>query len=577
MAIFAAASLAVGCAGPGPGGATGSGPAAESGDFWNFRVPGFLPRALRWKLAERKAGALVGEMSRDEIIAQTLLVGYPGTEPSAEFLGRIRKLGLGGIKIFGWNAESTEPLARSTGMLQEAALSSTQGIPLLIATDQEGGWIRHVKGKTSESPGNMAIGATRSVSDARNAGYYLGVELARLGIRMNLGPVVDLATDPDSSIIGPRAFSDDPVLAARLGEAWFKGSLAAGVIPAAKHYPGHGATAIDSHGATPLISVGKATFRNRELYPFGTLVRAGVPALMSGHLAFPAVTGDDTPASLSATLIGDYLRGRLGFDGVVLTDDLYMEGALGEGTALETCVRALEAGNDLLMLSVAPDPRGALWKGLAARFDANPAFASRVRQAATRVVALKLLYLRPLGKEGLTGAAETAGGPLPDPEGAAFFADLARRSATSWGPQGGIPFKPSGRLILAGPFDTFISAGKAAYPRADGFQFSYRPEAAPLPDEFASFTARLSSYDAAIVCVANQSGLSYALAAKDAGLEVAVVSVLSPSRARGAASWARAVVSVYHYAKPSLQAAFDVLTGRLHARGRLPISKEKVR
>ena len=209
----------------------------------------------------------------------------------------------------------------------------------------------------------MAIGATASSRDAYLSGFYLGRELRALGITMNFAPVLDLATAPESSIIGPRAFSDDPVLAARLGIAWARGSIAAGVIPTVKHFPGHGATVLDSHGILPRIDIDQSTFLRRELYPFEQAVKAGLPAVMSGHLAFTQISGSE-PASLSRQMIGGFLRERLGFDGLVITDDLYMEGALDGDGILETCLKAIRAGNDLLLLSSAPTEDGKLWKGL---------------------------------------------------------------------------------------------------------------------------------------------------------------------------------------------------------------------
>ncbi|HWP68805.1 MAG TPA: glycoside hydrolase family 3 N-terminal domain-containing protein, partial [Rectinemataceae bacterium] len=354
-----------------------------------------------------------------------------------------------------WNAEDTTVLAAAVAQMQKTALGNRRSIPVLVATDQEGGWIRHVKGRTSESPGNMAIGATRSARVAYMAGFYIGKELRTLGITMNFAPDIDLATNPESSIIGPRAFSDDPALVAKLGEAYANGSLRAGVIPTAKHFPGHGATSLDSHGSLPVIDIDESTFVRRELYPFSRLVRAGIPAIMSGHLAFPRVTGNNDPASLSKTLITGYLRGKLGYRGLVITDDLYMSGALGGGSVLDACIKALSAGNDMIMLSSAPDRDGPLWRGLLAHYREDKGFRQVVSAAAARTIATKLRYLRPLGAKGLVPEAEAVALSLPDPKATVFFKDLARRSVSIVGLSGKLPFLPKGKVMIAGPFDTF--------------------------------------------------------------------------------------------------------------------------
>jgi len=545
-------------------------------DFWREPDLSGYPAFLREKWIEALASAQVDSMGDEEVLSQILMVGYAGSGPSDSLLRWVETWGMGGIKIFGWNAEDTGKLAEAVGLIQERALGGKAGLPVLVATDQEGGWIRHVKGRTSESPGNMAIGATGSVRDAYLAGYHIGRELRILGITMNFAPDIDLATNPESAIIGPRAFSDDPALVSKLGLAWARGSLAAGVIPTAKHYPGHGATSLDSHGSLPVIDIDEATFLRRELVPFANLIRGGVPAVMSGHLAFPRITGATEAASLSGTMMTGYLRRRLGFKGLAITDDLYMAGALGAGSILETCVKALLAGNDMLLLSTAPDPEGTLWKGLLARYRTDEAFRDRVREACGRAIALKLGHLRPLGREGIMPDPEAAAGLLPDPEAQAFFRDLARRSVSPVGKGGGLPFLPEGRVMIAGPFDTFISAGTKRYPKSSAFQFRYRPENSASPAELEDFRRSLAGCEAAIVCVANRAGMQFATVAHDAGLEVAIVSALSPVHVANS-SWASALVAVYHYAPACLEAGLDALLGRIPAAGRVPLSQKAMR
>jgi beta-N-acetylhexosaminidase len=554
----------------------GLGLSADPGSFKrSFDLHAF-PAFIRRGLSEARARKMIAVMPDEEILAQTLMVGYRGAEPPAEMLEWIGQRGIGGIKIFGWNAEDTTALARAVSLLQARSLDSVRGIPTLVATDQEGGWIRHVKGRSSESPGNMAIGATSSSRDAYLAGFFLGTELRSLGIFMNFAPVVDVATELSSGIIGPRAFSSDPATVARLGEAFARGSLAAGVIPTAKHYPGHGATKRDSHGVLPVIDVERKTFRIRELLPFSRLSRSYIPAIMSGHLVFPGVAPDETPASLSRFFISDLLKGSLGYRGLVITDDLYMVGAIGEGTILEAAIKALEAGNDMILLSTAPSSSGSLWLGLKARYKADSKFRARVRDAATKVMAAKLNFLRPLGRDTLVPDPERVNSLLPDPGARKFFRDLARRSVTNLGARTGLPFKPKGRVLLAAPFDTFLRLGRERYVDSVEYRFSYRPESQALPDELAAFKARLSGCSGAIVAVANAAGLEFARVAGEAGVKVAIVSVLSPAQVLGA-KLADASVAVYHYAPDCLEAGLDALAGKLIPRGRLPITLPKKR
>lgn len=530
-----------------------------------------LPKAKRAAEAAALASGLVEAMSDEEALSQLLMVGYEGAYPQPELLEWIRARGIGGVKIFGWNAEDTTRLAAAIAALQEASLARGQGIPALVATDQEGGWIRHVKGRTSESPGNMAIGASGIPYDAYMSGLYIGRELLTLGITMNFAPVVDLATRPDSTIIGPRAFSDDPMTAAVLGSAYAKGLGDSGVIATAKHFPGHGDTELDSHGSLPLIRADLATLLDRELVPYRMMIAEGLQAVMSGHIAFPEVTGSDEPASLSRSFMTDILREKLGFGGVAVTDDMYMYGVSGDSGVAEACRKAILAGNDMLVLSTAPVVDGAIWKTLTEAMRSDPEFSARVRESARRVVALKIDRLKPLGREALVPKSVSAEKNLPAPGAAEFFRALAYRSATILTGADRLPFKPSGKTLVAGPFGDFLDAAKAAWPGAAEMRFSYLPAEEALPGELAVFSREAAKYDAVVVCVANRAGLQFAQAAKTAGAKVAILSVLSPVHVKGAV-WAEAAVAVYSHAGFSIRAGIDVLSGKIKAYGRVPLA-----
>ncbi len=509
-------------------------------------------------------------MSDEEVVGQILMMAYPGDTPGALLMRWIKERGLGGVKIFGWNADDVRVTAGAVALMQGEALGSGAAIPLLVATDQEGGWIRHIKGTTTETPGNMAIGASGRPYDAFRTGELIGRELSALGINMNFAPSVDLATDLGSYIIGPRAFSDDPEAAAALGAAYSNGLAAAGVIATAKHFPGHGATSSDSHLSLPVIRIDEKTLWERELLPFRALAAQGAPAIMSGHLSFPLVSGDYSPASLSKYFMTDLLRGRMGFKGIAVTDDLVMNGAsAAAGAFSEACVKAIEAGNDLVMMSRLLDFDDPAWEKLIAAYRGRPDFRERVREAASRVLEAKLRYLKPRGREALVPELEGLDSRVPDPEAAAFIKEQAYRSATAVIPAG-IPFLPSGRILVASPLKEFSAAALDRYPGAALFRYSYAPEDAALPEELAAFEAELGRCDAVIACVANEAGLDFARRARDAGKRVAIVSAQSPAPL-ARAPWAEAAVAVYGRSRESLRAALAVLSGKASAQGRLPV------
>ena len=203
---------------------------------------------------EQLARQITDEMTDAELLSQTFMFGWAGEEPP-EILFQWVECGLGSVKVFGWYTDDIYLVAKSISSLQTQAAQGRFQIPLFVATDQEGGWIRHVKGDTSITPGNMAIGAGGYPVDSWYSAYYISREIKALGINMNFAPTVDLFTDHDSSIIGTRSFGDDPDKTGVLGAAFVSGSEAAGVIATAKHYPGHGDTSLDSHGKLPVINI----------------------------------------------------------------------------------------------------------------------------------------------------------------------------------------------------------------------------------------------------------------------------------------------------------------------------------
>jgi beta-N-acetylhexosaminidase len=518
--------------------------------------------------AEVLAERILDRMTDEEALAQTFMLGWVGATPSPLIMDWIQGRNIGGVKIFGWNTGDTLKLAETVGALQKASMEGSYGIPLFVATDQEGGWIRHVKGATSETPGNMAIGASGFPRDAYLSGYYIGRELALLGINMNFAPTVDLYTNRGSTLIGPRSFGSDPQQAGILGAAFAKGQGAAGIIATAKHYPGHGDTDLDSHGVLPRIDVPFEMLWSRELVPYRILARERLPAIMSGHLAFPNTAAGPVPASLSSWFLRDILRERIGYKGLIITDDLMMNGAtLSAGSLSQAAKQALLAGNDIVMLSKTPNLGDPVWTRLVTAMGEEPLFRLRVRDAALRVLAAKLRYLR--GDKAVPRIPDPrqVEEKLPDPEGAAFFLDLAARSVTVLNSAGtaGIPLGPeeAGKVLLAGQFTDFFSAGRNAYPGARSYWYSDG-------EVSAEFLRYAGEADTIIFCISNAGHLRVLKSLRPLGKRLILFSVLSPVYLEEA-SWVDGAIAVYSYAPESFVAGFSALLGRIPARGKLPL------
>ena len=272
------------------------------------------------------ASRIADAMTDDELLGQVFFLGYQGVGPSAEIQHWIKDHSIGGVKLFPRNVSDLTSLARDVALMQRLAERGRFHVPLFVATDQEGGWVRQIKDETSISPGNLALGAVGAPEDSFLTGYYLGRELAALGINMDFAPTADVYSNPEASVIGPRSFGSDPSETGLLSAAYARGMQKAGVITTAKHFPGHGSADKDSHGRLPRIDVTLSQLLDRDLVPYRILIAEGIPAVMTGHLAFPRILGNLTPASLSPFFLQSVLRDRLGFKGMIITDDMEMDG-----------------------------------------------------------------------------------------------------------------------------------------------------------------------------------------------------------------------------------------------------------
>ena len=254
-------------------------------------------------------------------------------------------LGVGGFIIFGGNAETVR---RLTADLQRRAER-----PLLLASDLERGAGQQVEGLT-EFPPPLALAALDDPAVARWAGAVTAQEARAVGINWVFAPVADLDVLPENPIVQTRAFGDDPHRVATLVRNWIEGCQAAGALACAKHYPGHGRTAADSHISLPVVDASRESLAASDMIPFAVAAECGVAAMMTAHVAYSALDPSGAPATLSRGIM-DGLRRSLGFDGLVVTDALIMDGALVGRRESDAAVEAVQSGVDLLLYP--KDPR----------------------------------------------------------------------------------------------------------------------------------------------------------------------------------------------------------------------------
>ncbi|MGW3056905.1 glycoside hydrolase family 3 protein [Streptomyces goshikiensis] len=351
-----------------------------------------------------QAARLLGRMSLEEKVGQLFVsraYGHSATDPDpadaeknlAQFGVRtaaelVSRYHLGGVIYFAWaqNTRTPHQIAELSNGLQRAAAATGAGVPLLLSTDQEHGIIARIGKPATLLPGAMALGAGRSTDAARRAGRIAGTELASMGIRQDYAPVADVNVNPANPVIGVRSFGSDPRAVAGLVAAQVRGYQGAGVAATAKHFPGHGDTETDSHVGLPVMRHTRAQWEELDEPPFRAAVAAGVDAVMTAHIVFPALDPSQDPATLSHPVVTGILRERLGFRGVVVTDALDMAGVRQKYGDDRVPVLALKAGCDQLLN--APDLALAQRAVLAA-VAAGELSEARIEESVLRILELK--------------------------------------------------------------------------------------------------------------------------------------------------------------------------------------------
>ncbi len=265
------------------------------------------------------------------------------------------------------------------------ALQAVARIPLLMAADLESGPSSRIRGGTA-FPGNMALGASGREQDAYAVGRVIALEGRAVGLHMTFAPVVDVSNNPANPIINTRSFGEDPRQVGRLAAAFIRGLHDHGMLATAKHFPGHGDTGTDSHIALPVIAADRPRLDSVELVPFRMAVQAGVDAVMSAHIALPALTGGSTPATFSTLLLDTLLRRDIGFRGLVVTDALEMGAIVAQYGAGPAAVGALQAGADVLLMPTSvPDAVAAV----VAAVERGAVTEARVDASVLRILTLK--------------------------------------------------------------------------------------------------------------------------------------------------------------------------------------------
>lgn len=312
--------------------------------------------------------------------------GFSGEQLPAEFADRLRRGRLGGAILFARNIENAEQVSDLTTSIH--ALCPQSDPPLIVSVDQEGGPVARLRGIMTDLPPMKMLGRLADPELCTDIAEMVGAELAALGFNTNFAPVMDVSSNPQNPIIGERAFSDEPQEVARLALCFAAGLLARNVIPCAKHFPGHGDTDVDSHLDLPFVRHAMQRLTEVELVPFAAAIGARLPLIMTAHIVVEALDSEH-PATLSRAILTGLLRSTMGFQGVIVSDDLEMAAVADRYDVSEIVLRGLDAGLDLFLFCHSADRQEVALETLVREGEANPRAASRIFESARRVERLR--------------------------------------------------------------------------------------------------------------------------------------------------------------------------------------------
>src|SRR6266700_2657456 len=296
------------------------------------------------------AAQMVQNMTLDQKLGQMVIVEFYGSTVTADTSAMLQQYGVSGVLIENQNGNAQ---TRSQLIALNAAMQKMAHIPLFITTDFEGGYVNELRQITSERASEQDIGVSNDPQVAYNAGHSAAADLTALGLNVNFMPIVDVLTNPNNPGLPMRTFGSDPTLVTNMGRAYLKGLTAGGIIGCLKHFPGLGSASIDPHKSLPYMDRSLATMNAVDLVPYRTLIDEGiVPMVMVTHILNPQLD-PNLPTSLSPNVVTGILRKQLNFNGVIISDTLWMGGISNKYSLAQAAVLAVKAGTDLLL-----GPRG---------------------------------------------------------------------------------------------------------------------------------------------------------------------------------------------------------------------------
>lgn len=516
----------------------------------------------------------IERMTLEEKVGQLFAIGFHSDQVDDHVTKLITEHHAGNIILFRRNFTTRRCMVEMNEHIQ-ALMMEHNGVPAWISADQEGGMVSRLTAPYAQYPGGMACSAGATLADMRRIGKSMGEELRDAGINMNLAPVLDVNNNARNPVIGVRSYGDDPERVAAYGVAMFEGLCEAGIVPVGKHFPGHGDTAQDSHLTLPTVPHSREHAEAVELYPFQAAVRSGIPALMTTHILFPGLDDSGLPATLSTPILTGYLRGELGFEGLIVTDCMQMKAIADLYGTPEGCVAAIRAGANMVFVSHDRDVQIASIRAVIEAVYSGELDEALIHERVRRTLAIKAARLSP--RQAMTDAALA--------EHCAYADSLSARCVTLVHDRMDLLPLEGKRVFSISPAYAHLTGaddpGEAtSFARACAQRFGGEVctiDARQPPDETTMERLRAGCATADVVVLGTYSAVLFKAQAKALewilaqGKPVVLCALRLPYDV-ALSPRVGASLCTYDYTPAMVSALLDVLAGAKPAQGRLPIS-----